>query len=304
MAPTRPTRMFQTEKIGLYLDDIRHRKVSAKGGDGEMAMMDLSFRVQPLSPELAGELDDRVRRTLFRLTDGEPVPHVGAIGFKLAVPQQDLAVFTTPETKRPKFHLSRCDISKVIKARADADMPGFVLTFRVSYAHPTRDELQYFHEGLYKQHFCSFIVTDPSLALEPSEPELDEDQKARELEALRLAELDEAAIMADGDTATSAATSGGGMFEEERRAAVEAMGSDLGDPRDTDDTIHVDQEDGGHELTTELDPGVKKRSTVLPLRKRTAAPAAKAKKKPARSFVAKAASAGTRKALAGRGKKR
>lgn len=212
--PTTQIRMFDTEKIGLYLDDIRHRMVKAKGGEGELAMVDLSWRIQPLTPELAGDLDDRVKRTLFRLTDGEPVPHVGAIGFKLGIPQQDMTIFATPETKRPKFHLSRCDVSKVIKARADADMPGFVLTFRTSYAHPSSDELAYFHEGLYKQHFATFVVTDPSLYSD--EPAPDADQEAREREALRLAEQDDAAVMAEG----------GEEFAAERAEAVAGLDPD------------------------------------------------------------------------------
>jgi hypothetical protein len=263
-------RMFQSEKVGVYLDDLGHRLVKSRKGEGEVAMVDLTFRIQPLTPELAGELEPSVKRTLFRLTDGEPVQHINAMGFKLGIPQQDLYFFTTPETKKIKFHLQRCDISKIVRARADADMPGFVLIFRASYAHPGKDELAYFHDGLYKQHFVSFQQTDPTLGLTDDAPEVDEDQEARELEAQRQAEQDEASVLNDGDG------NGGGLeFDEERRRAVQELDPD-------------DQATAGKELTTELEPGVRPRMPLKARAKKTAArKPAKAAKTAARGKAAK-----------------
>ncbi len=208
-------RMFKSEKIGAFLDAMAHRVVTAKGG-AETTFLDLTWRIQPLTPELAGELGDPVKRSLFRLTDAEPVPHLQTAGLKLGIPQQEVFVFTTPETKRSKFHLVRCDISKIVSVRADKDMPGFVASFRTSFSNPDKDQLKYFNDSLYKQHFLTFQATDDALALEDEDGGAERaENEAREVELQRQAEADQAALEA-----------GTGEYAEERRQAVNELDPD------------------------------------------------------------------------------
>lgn len=173
----------------MFLDDLTHR-VQRKD-EAEVPIADLSYRIQPFTPELAGELDGAVRRTLFRLSDGEPVPHLTGATFKIVNSQrQNVVVHSTPDTKKPKFAMIGCALSKTLRARADADMPGFVATFRVSMEHPSGDELAFFQDSLHKQHFLTFQPTQGDMLDEL--PEQSRPEEARE-EALTLqAETDEA----------------------------------------------------------------------------------------------------------------
>lgn len=186
-------RLFTSEKIPAYLDDMTHRL--HRRDEAEVPIVDLAYRLQPFTPDLAGELDGAVRRTLFRLSDGEPAPHlVGAI-FKVANgQQQNVVVHSTPDTKKPKFAMIGCALSKTLRVRADADMPGFVATFRVSMEHPSGDELAYFQEALHKQMFLTFQPTQGDMLDEL--PEQGRPDEAREEELIRGAEAEEASEFA------------------------------------------------------------------------------------------------------------
>ena len=53
-------RLFDEDRIGCYLDHIGHRVEKASDGEPR-AMIDLTLRVQPFTPELAGAFDPDVR---------------------------------------------------------------------------------------------------------------------------------------------------------------------------------------------------------------------------------------------------
>lgn len=183
---------FTSEKVGLWLDNISHRKVQTQ--DGEAPMLDLDFRIEPLTPEIASEIDPEIKRALFEMTSGEPRKTIGAIGFNLAIPQQNVQIFATPDTERARLALDRCDVSKIVARRVKA-IDCFGLRFRFSFSHPSKEQHAYLAEHLYGQFFVTVEQTDPSLfeergpirkAPREEQPELQEvgdDQEAADEEA-------------------------------------------------------------------------------------------------------------------------
>jgi len=91
-------RFFDDDMIGCYLDHIDHRTEKTKDGK-EIKMVDLTLRVQPLTPELAVSLDPDVRALLFNLSDAKPKAKVKSMSFALTVPRQVLTVRLLRETE-------------------------------------------------------------------------------------------------------------------------------------------------------------------------------------------------------------
>lgn len=151
---------FESEKVGIWLDNISHRKVQTQ--DGEAPMIDLDFRIEPITPELAAEIDPEIRRALFELSSGEPRKAIGSLGFNLTIPQQNVQVFTTPDTERARLSLDRCDVSRVV-ARRVKGQDCFGLRFRFSFSHPSKEQHAYLSEHLYGQFFVTLEQTDPTL---------------------------------------------------------------------------------------------------------------------------------------------
>ena len=84
-------RLFDTdEKIGIYCDSFNPRIEKRK--DGETKVIDLTLRVQPLTPELAATIaggDNLIKKTLFKLTDGAVVRDLNSVAFEISMPRSD-----------------------------------------------------------------------------------------------------------------------------------------------------------------------------------------------------------------------
>jgi len=158
-------RLFDDDKVGCYLDAIRHRLVKQKNGD-EVKMIDLTLRVQPFTPGLAVALDPDVRALLFSLGDATPKPKLAAVHFALTVPRQQLHIGLLPEMAE-QIVLCDCDISRV-RVRTEKGVDGFGLVFYVSYGPPSARELEYVCDWHTQQRFVTFNPQQRALALEPA----------------------------------------------------------------------------------------------------------------------------------------
>lgn len=158
---------FTHDRLGMFIDDIGHRKIKTK--DGETRMLDILFRIEPLTPELAGEIDPELKRIIYTMGSGEPKRMIQAIGVKVDIPQQNLAIYTTPDTATARIMFDRCDISKTV-IRSIKDLDAFGFKFRASFGNPTREQLEYVDANLYSQVFVSSEQTDPDLFSDYSRP--------------------------------------------------------------------------------------------------------------------------------------
>jgi len=156
-------RLFDVDKVGCYLDDIGHRVETQD--DLEIKMVDLTLRVQPLTPELAAALDPDVRALLFKMSSGDPKPKIKSIEFKLTVDRQILEVFHLPEAGVPQIAFSDVEISSV-RARTEKGVDGFGLVFYASFGPVSKDELDYICTWYTQQRFLTCHPQDPALDLQ------------------------------------------------------------------------------------------------------------------------------------------
>lgn len=164
-------RLFDTDRIGCYLDAIGHRVEKTKDGK-EIKMVDLTLRVQPFSPELAGSLDPDVRALLFNLGDAIPRQKLKAIHFALTVPRQSLAVQLVPEVEG-RMMFADCDVSD-FRARTEKGVDGYGLVFYVAYGPASPADLEYICDWHTQQRFVTFHPQSPALNFEASPESPDE----------------------------------------------------------------------------------------------------------------------------------
>ena len=157
-------RLFDTDRIGCYLDHIDHRIEKTSEGD-EIKMIDLTLRVQPFTPELAVALDPDVRALLFTMTDAAPKPKIKALSFELTVPRQALAIYLMPESEVGALALADIEISG-LRARTEKGVDGFGLVFYASFEHSNSEELEYLCEWLTQQRFLTFTAQQQALPFE------------------------------------------------------------------------------------------------------------------------------------------
>lgn len=153
-------RLFDIDKVGVYLDGIGHRV--ERENDAEIKMVDLTLRVQPLTPELASALDPDVRALLFSMHTSDPKPKIKTLEFNLIVDRQLARVFLLPEETTAQIAFSDLEISSV-RARREKGVDGFGLVFYASFGPVGKDELEYICNWHTQQRFVTFDAQDPSL---------------------------------------------------------------------------------------------------------------------------------------------
>lgn len=158
-------RLFDFDKVGCYLDAIGHRVEDQDGT--EVKMIDLTLRVQPLTPELAGALDRDVRTLLF--TGADPKPKIKTLEFKLAVARQLARVFLLAEDETPQIAFTDVEISSV-RARTEKGVDGFGLVFYASFGPVGKDELEYICNWYTQQRFITFDPQEAALDLAHEAP--------------------------------------------------------------------------------------------------------------------------------------
>lgn len=164
--------MFKKPNIPIYLDNI----VPSIGKDAEgddRNDCQLTFRLQPFSPELAVELDAAVRNTLWTMGKVEVSEKVKAITFELKQPAFAMAFKMAPDASRNSIELPYAKLeSGLVQAKKHKDVAGWALTFKVRIPTPDAGMLAKLHAGYTKQHFITFEPAEPDLiASMEAEPE-------------------------------------------------------------------------------------------------------------------------------------
>lgn len=160
---TTTMRFFDHDKVGCYLDAIGHRVEKTKDGK-EIKMVDLTLRVQPLTPELATSLDPDVRTLLFNMGDALPRQKLKAIHFALTVPKQQLTVGVLPELDA-RVVFADCEVGDV-RARTEKGVDGYALIFYAAYGPASPSDLEYICDWLTQQRFVTFEEQQPALNFE------------------------------------------------------------------------------------------------------------------------------------------
>lgn len=167
--------MFETGKVGCFLDTITHSTENRRGD--EVKVVVLTLRVDPFDVKLALSLDERVRATLFKLSHPDPQPHLRRADFALGIPRQNLNVFASPDTKKASICLTQAAITGLY-ARTQKDANGYVLVFKASFGPVGREELAFIEDWRTSQKFVTFDEAEPSMDFDDPDDD-DEDEAPR-----------------------------------------------------------------------------------------------------------------------------
>lgn len=170
-------RLFDSEKVGIFLDGFGPRIEKRKGD--EVKLLDLTLRVQPLTPALATTLagDGLIKKSLFKMTDSTPLPNLKSVSFDVHVPRQVLQIFAAPDTEVASIALDQVEISD-LRARTEKGVDGWGLVFYASFGPVSKQELEFVQRWYTAQQFVTFSLADPTLDFESDEAPV---QNAEEL---------------------------------------------------------------------------------------------------------------------------
>lgn len=175
-------KLFQTAKIGLFLDSISHR--TEKRRDGEVKVIVLGCRIVPFDHKLAQSLDDVVRGSLFKRTgNAEPHGHVAGMDFTLPIERQDVDCFASPDTDAASRRIEQVKVSH-LRAQIEKGSNAFALKVRLTFGPASDKELAFVENWRQNQKFLTFHESQPDLAYEEIGGEDDDDdaQPALEME--------------------------------------------------------------------------------------------------------------------------
>lgn len=166
--------LFTVGKVPMYCEGITHRLERRK--DRDVKVVDLSLKVQPFSAQLAAALDAEygfVKRTLFKVTNGDPVVDLRSVEFKLPAERQQLHCYAAPDTDVASIMFDQVKVTK-IRARSAKDGTGWTLLVHVSFGPCDKAELAYVNDFYTGQRFVTWEQAEPSLDFDDEEAEEDD----------------------------------------------------------------------------------------------------------------------------------
>jgi hypothetical protein len=185
-------RLFDGGKIGCFVDDYGPGIEKRRGG--EVAVLAVTFRVQPFDAKLATSLDSgvgedsNIRPTVFSLNTAEPKPHFTRHDFKLGLTRQNLEIFASTDTDKSRVSLLQAKISGTY-VRTQKDMNALAFVFKATFGPVGREELELIHSLHRSQAFIRFHEAEPLLDMETEEDGEDEEGTDADVKAQRPAPM-------------------------------------------------------------------------------------------------------------------
>lgn len=144
--------MFETHNVPCYIESMGHKTI--KIGKEKYKGTQLSLRVDPLTPELAAELES-VKGICFRRNDAEVNPNIDAVSFTHKPKAQVIELRPDPSVAKHSVRIEEAKISK-IRVRKPSDGSQWVLVFKATFAEISGNDLMYLKEALFEQRFFTF----------------------------------------------------------------------------------------------------------------------------------------------------
>lgn len=152
--------MFSADNVAVRVADISHR--SMEKDDAEIPLTDLKCEVSPLTPKLAGDLNDFVRRTLYTSKDVEVNTLLGTATFNIDIRPQEIEFRAAPDQDEPSFTIGEAEISG-IKAKRSKKSTAWVLEFTITCSPESERQLHQIVESYIKTRYLTFTDAVPSL---------------------------------------------------------------------------------------------------------------------------------------------
>jgi len=164
--------VFDRENIGVRVSNISHEQMERD--DAEVALVKLTCEISPLTPELAGEPNEFIKRTLYTASGAEVNSLLGTATFNLELPPQSIVVRMAPDQKKASFEIAEAKIGG-IKAKRSKKSTAWVLEFTLTCSPISEHQLAQLVDCYLKQRWLSFEEATPDLFSESRA----EERKAR-----------------------------------------------------------------------------------------------------------------------------
>lgn len=163
---------LERQHIPCYLERMGHKQI--KIGKDEFKGTELVLKIDPLTPEIAGELE-AVKAICFRRNDADVNPSIDAVSFSQKPKAQVIEIRAEPSLKH-SVKIAEAKISK-IQVRKPKDGQQWVLKFRATFAEVSGQDLLYLKEALFEQRYFSFFDAQGGL-FEEAEAEARRESRA------------------------------------------------------------------------------------------------------------------------------
>lgn len=145
--------MFVTEHVPVRIANLAHRQM--EHDQKEVALVDITCEINPLTPKLAAELDDFVRATLYTRTDSEVTSKLKSASFTLPLLPQAITFRNAPDQVKESFTLLETKITS-IKAKRGKKSTAWTLVFVATCSPASDKQLGQIVDGYLKTRYLSF----------------------------------------------------------------------------------------------------------------------------------------------------
>jgi hypothetical protein len=152
--------MFDRECVGVRIADVKHRKMEKD--DAEVALVELSCEISPLTAALAGELHPFVKNTLFTMSEAEVNSLLAGASFNLSVPPQAVVLRMAPDQKQGSFTLAETKISG-FRASRSKKTQAWTWHFVITCSPASEHQLAQIVECYLKTRYLTFANAEASL---------------------------------------------------------------------------------------------------------------------------------------------
>lgn len=152
--------MFTRSNIAVRVANVAHNQMEQD--ESEVQLTILTCEIAPLTPELAGDLHDFVKRTLYTAAGVEVNALLGTAAFTLAIPPQAVAVRMAPDQTKASFVIQEAKID-AIKAKRSKKSTAWTLEFRLTCSPASDKQLAQLVEAYLKTKYLTFEDAVPSL---------------------------------------------------------------------------------------------------------------------------------------------
>lgn len=166
-------RLFTIDRMPVFVDAMQSG-LERRAGGHDAKVLRLTCRIEPFTAAQAGDLDDglggdsNVRPSCFKITTGEPKPHIERVAFTLDCPRQRLDLYASPDTDTSRLCFDHVKISGFY-VRTAKDTGALAAVFTATFGPVGRDELEAAHHAVRSQTFITFLEAEPSLAFDETE---------------------------------------------------------------------------------------------------------------------------------------
>jgi hypothetical protein len=159
--------MFTRDRVAVRIANIVPELMEKD--DAEISLLKITCEINPLTPELAAEIHDFVRATLFTMSGAEVNSLLSSAAFALAVPPQCVAFRMAPDVKKPSFTIEEAKIGG-FKARRSKKSSAWTWTFTITCSPASDHQLGQIMECYTRSRYITLAPATPGLFDETPAP--------------------------------------------------------------------------------------------------------------------------------------